>query len=178
MRQTSHVPRQKGLRWHRSSGQSLIEFVLIALLLFVIVFAIIDIGRAIFRRQILVNLSREGANLASRGTSLTDTLAALVTSADPLNISDNGRIILTAIQRDSLGTLTVLSQQSTGGLTSVQSHIAPNGGPAVSLPNNEIPQPNRTLYTAEVFYTYNAVTPLGKLVAFALPTIQYDAAYF
>jgi Flp pilus assembly protein TadG len=166
------------VRWYRSSGQSLIEFVLIALLLFIIVFAIIDIGRAIYRRQILVNLSREGANLASRGTSLTDTLAALVRSADPLNITNDGRIILTAIQRDSSGIPTVVSQQSTGGLTTVQSHIAPNGGPGVSLPNNDIPQPNRTLYTAEVFYTYTAVTPLGKLIALTLPTIQYDAAYF
>jgi Flp pilus assembly protein TadG len=163
------------------AGQSLMEFALIAFMLLVLIFGIIDIGRAIYQRQIMINLSREGANLTSRGTSLTNALDSLVISAAPLDINRNGLIVLTAVQRKTDGTLVVLEQRSTGALTnSVLSRVAPGGtgSTAVTLPNTDIPQPSRILNVAEIFYNYTAVTPLGQLMGFTLPSRQYDVAYF
>jgi Flp pilus assembly protein TadG len=163
------------------SGQSLIEFTLMAAALLVLVFGIIDIGRALSQRQILINLSREGANLASRGTSVTNTVDALVVSANPLNIANDGRIILTVIQRQQDLTLKVVDQYARGGLSD-RSRVAPLGlitpSATIKIPNNVIPQPDQLLTVAEVFHTYTAITPLGRFVAVAIPSPQYDAAYF
>jgi Flp pilus assembly protein TadG len=159
----------------------LIEFTLMAVILLVLVFGIIDVGRALYQHQILINLSREGANLASRGTSTTNTVDALVVSANPLNITNDGRIILTLIQRQPDLSLKVVEQYASGGLSD-RSRVAPLGritpSAAIKIPSNVIPQPNQALTVAEVFYTYTAITPLGRFVGIAIPSPQYDAAYF
>src|SRR5689334_6984144 len=72
----SHIMngRKTQTRFRQCSGQALVEFALISLVLITLLFGLIDFGRAILVRQVMVNLSREGANLASRGTSFPDTL--------------------------------------------------------------------------------------------------------
>ena len=49
---------------HRSSGQALPEFVLVAPLFFLLLFGIIEAGRFIYYYEILSNASREGARYA------------------------------------------------------------------------------------------------------------------
>ena len=169
--------RKTPIRFKQCSGQALVEFALISVLLLSLLFGLIDFGRAILVRQVMVNLSREGANLASRGTSFADTLNALVASAHPLVIDQKGFLILTTVSRDNDGNLTITAQQSRGG-TSVSSKVGQIGGGGVTLPNNSVPAPNQTLTVSEVFYTYEAWTPIGKLVGSSMPTTLYDAAYF
>ena len=41
-----------------------------------------------------------------------------------------------------------------------------------------LPQPNQTIYVTEIYYSFQAVTPIGKLLNVTLPTRLYDAAYF
>jgi hypothetical protein len=128
----------------------------------------------------LINLSREGANLASRGTSVTNTVDALVASANPLNITNDGRVILTLIQRQPDLSLKVIDQYASGGLSD-PSRVAPLRNIKDSVwtnINNLISQPNQVLTITEVFYTYKAVTPLGRFVGVAIASPQYDAAYF
>ena len=160
---------------NRRSGQALIEFSLVAVMLIVVLFGIIDFSRIILVHEVIINVSREGANLISRGTDMTVALNALVTSAHPLDINNNGYIILSTVF-NSNGTLRVTSQQKTGGLLST-SKIGSQGGVA-TLPNPNLPLTNQTLWTSEVFYKFTPVTPLGKLLGVTLPTTNYDAAYF
>ena len=49
---------------HRSPGQALVEFVLVAPLFFLLLFAIIDFGRYVYYVQILNNAAREGTRYA------------------------------------------------------------------------------------------------------------------
>ena len=94
----------------------MVEMVIVVMVLLILVFGLIDFGRAITTRQIIVNVSREGANLASRGTSLTNALEAIIGSANPLNITNNGTIILTVVFRDGTGNATIIDQLSSDRL--------------------------------------------------------------
>jgi len=160
----------------RQSGQALLEFALVAVVLMMVLFAIIDFSRILIIHEIMINVSREGANLISRGTDATNAITALVTSAKPLNITDNGYIILSSVF-NSNGTLRVTSQQKIGG-KSAASHVGTTSSTTVSLPNPNLPPPNQTLWVAEVFYVFTPITPLGKLLGVTLPTTNYDAAFF
>jgi hypothetical protein len=163
----------------RTSGQALLEFVFIALLMVSLLFALIDFGRAIYDRQVLINLSREGASLACRGTDFTNTVDALLQSDAPLDLSTKGRIIVSALV-NSNGTVTVGDQYRSDGGIDVSSRIGQVGDTA-QLPNNPvlvIPQPYQTLYAVEVFYSFRPVTPIGRMLRFTLPSQLYDVAYF
>ena len=164
-----------------NAGQALIELSLISLLLITLLFGLIDFSRAILTRQVITNLSREGANLASRGTSLTSTLDALVLSANPLTIagsSGKGYIILTSVGWDTNGKLVITAQEKMGAKPS-SSKIGNAIGDTPILPNPNIPDPSqKTLVIAEVFYEYSPVTPVGTMLGSALPSKLYDVSYF
>jgi Flp pilus assembly protein TadG len=49
---------------HRGRGQALVEFSLVAPIFFLVLFAIIDIGRYVYYVQVLNNAAREGARYA------------------------------------------------------------------------------------------------------------------
>jgi len=81
-----------------SQGQSLIELAILLPLLLMLVFGVIDYARAIQFNNILVAMSREGANLASRTSALPqDIIRALNVTADPLVMNTRGRIFITRI---------------------------------------------------------------------------------
>jgi len=80
------------------NGQSLIELALLLPLLLMLVFGVIDYARAIQFNNILVAMSREGANLASRTSALPqDIIRALNNTAEPLVMSSRGRVFITKI---------------------------------------------------------------------------------
>lgn len=160
-------------------GQALLEFVMMAVMMLVLVFGLLDFGRAIYARQILINLSREAANLSSRGTSLADTLTAINASAAPLNLAQRGYLILTVVHRNDDGTL-VITDQLAGGGRSHRSRVGSGVGNAATLPATsvEVPARRQSLYVAEVYHSYTPVSPLGRLLRLAIPNDLSDIAYF
>lgn len=81
-----------------SRGQSLIELAILLPLLLMLVFGVIDYARAIQFNNILVAMSREGANLSSRTSALPqDIIRGLNVTADPLVMNTRGRIFITHI---------------------------------------------------------------------------------
>lgn len=165
-------------RWH-GKGLAAVEFAMVLPVLLLIFFGIVDLGRAVLTRQILTNLSREAANLASRGTSLADTLAAIQISAAPLDLAANGKLIVTEVLRDTNGQLKVYAQLTSGGLSN-PSRVGQGIGNAAQLPPASPPVPpnGQTLMAAEVFYHSAALTPLGTLLNSVIGDVLYDAAYF
>lgn len=162
----------------RESGQATVEFYFVGITLIVLMFGLIDFGRFIYERQVMVNLSREGANLAARATPLSNTVAAIVVSAAPLNLNTKGRAIASQVFNDG-NNLIVTNQFSQGGL-SVSSKIGALGSKSAKVPTTSpvIPQAQQSLYAVEVFYTFTPITPVGKLLKFTLPSQIYDVAYF
>ncbi len=82
----------------KSRGQSLIELAIILPLLLILVFGVIDYARAIQFNNILVAMSREGANLAARTSEEPkNIIVALNNTAEPLVMTTRGRVYITEI---------------------------------------------------------------------------------
>ena len=85
-------------------GQSLIELSLLLPLLLLLVFGVIDYARAIQYNNILVAMSREGANLAARSNMThSGIIKALVSTATPLLMGDRGMVYVTQINGTKVG---------------------------------------------------------------------------
>ena len=199
MRYLLHGIKGRGQRKDRDrSGQALIEFVLPAVFLILLLFGLIDFAIAIYYRQVMINVSREGSNLAARGAgdtqdaAISNALDAVVASAGPLEIMGTvtnkgmGRVIISAVIKSNNATYWVVDQWAKGGLSSgdAPSKIHDGVGRIVvsKLPQTaglpQVPAGHSTMYITEVYYRFKTASPLGKLVPFVIPTQLYDVAYF
>lgn len=83
-------------------GIAAVEFAIVLPLLALLLFMVVDLSRAIQAKIILLNISREGANLASRSTtdlsgSSQTIMNALAASTPPLDMNKRGMIYITKI---------------------------------------------------------------------------------
>lgn len=102
----------------RQRGIAAVEFALLLPFLLFLLFGVIDGARALQANFIVVNLSREGANLVARGntqleTNSQDILYALMASAPPLNVNQRGMVYITRVMgvKTSTGTRSVVLDQ-------------------------------------------------------------------
>ncbi len=161
----------------KNSGQALVEFALSATLMLTLVFGLVDFSRAIYIAEVIANLTGEGSSMASRGTTLSDTAAAVVAASSPLNLSVNGQVIVSSVFNNN-NKIQLTAQVSQGG-TGATSLIGTVVGGTAILPATVVPQLNQTVYVTEVFYNYKPITPIGNfLTGTVLPSRLYDIAYY
>jgi Flp pilus assembly protein TadG len=181
------------ISWRGESGQAIMEFAAVVVMLMVLIFGAIDFCRAIYLRQEMVNLSRETANLEARGAGtttmeiMTNALAAAILEAQPLGLnSSTGMVIVTAVTnvygKGGTVSYTISQQYTAGTLAGAQSRIgtSTNVGNAAVMPSTggTYLTSNRTVYVAEIYYQFFPITPVGNFIKAVLPTQFYDAAYF
>jgi hypothetical protein len=162
-------------------GQALLELIPVMLVMLTLTFAVIDFGRAIWQLQVITGLTREGSNLASRNTTMSDSATAVVNDGRALNLANNGEVIITSVQNVG-GAFVITGQYSTGTLpaSKIGTYIL-NGPPQTAiLPTTAttIPQPGGTIYVTEIFSSFSPITPLGAFMNYTMPSTLYDAAYF
>lgn len=90
------------IRIRRERGVAAVEFALLLPMLLMLLFGMIDAGRALQANIIMVNIGREGANLVARGSTQLDTgsqdiLYALMASAPPLNVNQQAMVYITRV---------------------------------------------------------------------------------
>jgi Flp pilus assembly protein TadG len=167
------------------AGQALLEFAAAIVMLLVLVFGVIDFSRAIYQKEVMVQLTREGSDLASRGDSLSQVATTLAGEAGPLNLNATGPglVIVTSVTNVSGATpaIQVSGQYQQGTLTGVTSKIGSGVvGTKATLPAAAagVPPANQTLYVTEIYYPFKPITPLGSLVKIVFPGTLYDVAFF
>jgi len=160
------------------TGQAAVEFTFIATTIIVLALALIDFGRLLNYMQVMVDLTRQGSNLASRGTDLPTSAAAVIAGDAPLNLSTSGEVIITSVATVSKVN-TITGQASQVGISRT-SHIGKGVGNPATVPaaSSTILQDGQTMYITEVFYTFAPITPVGKMLNFVMPSTLYQVAYF
>ncbi len=164
-------------RRRSTRGGAVLELGLSLLFLLLMLFGVIDFGRALLFRHALTSMSREAANLESRGTPMDTTLHSTIENSGAANLAQNGYVILSAVARDERGGLRVTRQVFGGGMPST-SRIGSRTSGEVLLPNDGVPLRGQTLYVAEIFLRFEPVTPIGDLLGKRMPRVLYDVAYF
>ena len=83
----------------KSDGGALIELAIILPILLLLVFGVFEYGRAIHAKNIITNMSREGANLASRTSSAVQQIMdSIALTAQPLDMTSNGMIFISEVR--------------------------------------------------------------------------------
>lgn len=85
------------------SGIAAVEMLIVVPALLLVGFGVVELSRAIQANNITANLTREGANLASRSITATpqEVMNALSLSANPLDLAQNGIIYITVVVGES-----------------------------------------------------------------------------
>jgi len=162
-----------------SRGIAAVEFAIILPFLLIITFGAIDFGRLIHARLVVINVSREAANLASRYRDVTikaeadDLLSLLQVSGKPLDLDADGKIYITKIVAGASSTQTqpkIAAQVSKGKLNVSSNVQGPHFGLSDALFNHLVFNKDHNtsdlseITVAEVFYKYRTVTPLSKFI--------------
>jgi hypothetical protein len=181
-------------------GQALIELTFIAPLLIILAFGAIEVGSVISTYLTLTHLTREGANLASRGGSVpidrsganNDILDAIITASAPTLATANQahwRVIYSKLVQDPGSPCpprpckyivdTRPGGRFTRGTLNQQSKLGSVNGvpiPYAVLPGLEDVEPGQTFHVFEVFYNYAPyiVTFIGR----GIRTDLYDRTVF
>jgi hypothetical protein len=100
----------------REAGVAAVEFALVLPLILFLLMGVVDISRALQANLILVNLSRETANLTERGPLPLDgssqtIIGSVAASAPPLDMNHLGMIYITKILGKGIGKGGVVLEQ-------------------------------------------------------------------
>ena len=171
------------------SGQALLELAFALVAMLVVIFGIVDFGRAIYDVQVLKNLAGEGSSMASRGTDLATTATTVGSYAgSDISISSNGCVIVTSVTNQG-GTLTVTGQASYCGISATSKIGCVQGVGGCVSGNPTLPSAASTalsaeasgssLFVTEIYYNFSTVTPVSALLGgTSLPTQFYTATYY
>lgn len=143
---------------HKDAGQSVVELALILPLLTLLVLGTYDVSRAIRTKNMLINLSREGANLALRAprtaTSFQQIMTSLALAAAPLEMDKDGMMYVTEIKvKDGVRTVSQEAWQKNPAGPCSQINSSVPGGVAGSIPVAD----GTSVCIFEVVYSYESL---------------------
>jgi len=166
------------------NGQALLELAVILPLLVLLALGVFDFSRAILAKNIITNVSREGASLASRSSMpATDIMNALAYTAQPLDLNNRGMMYITKITGVKHGNkvepiiVKQTDQERWKGKTSPPSKVGMPSGANTTANNlgSLVLKDGDTVYVVEVFYSYQGIFSSNKIM---LPSQLYSMAIF
>jgi hypothetical protein len=157
------------------AGTALVEFAMVGSLLLMLALGVIEYGNVFSDVHTLTSLSREGANLAARGATLTEVIATVLGNGGDIALPTHGGAVATRIGVRG-GAATVDQQEASPGFAG-RSRLGGVGGPASGVGGWNL-QEGQTVYVVELFYRYDTITPLRSVVGIAVPDTLYERGIF
>jgi len=160
-------------------GATLTELIILTPILLTLILASVDLGRLVFARQVMTDLSREAANLVSRGASAEEAFSATLIAEQAFDLEQSGMIIISRVRRQTPTNDTpwVVEQDVHGRVSGMQSHIGMLNGVA-SIPKMKSVERGVTFTAVEMFHTFEPAFNFATLGLDIYPTVLYDAAFF
>ena len=140
-----------------------------------VLLGVIESGNSLSIKHKMIVVSREGANIASRGSSLQETLNTVMTLGNEIQLLEKGGAVVSRIIVTD-GDPTVDAQVAYGsyGGSSRLGVAGSIADPLVSLTMTE----GQAFYAVEIFYQYDALTPIGALIPDGWTDEIYERAIF
>jgi Flp pilus assembly protein TadG len=182
-------------------GQALLEFALVVPLILLLVLGVVEVSYATLDQHVVSRMSREGSNLISRDTTMTDSATALASmSSLPVNFNDGSSTVIFSVvkqvatagaanfnkpvlyQRFVYGTYpgsSILNNPG-GAFGPAPDYTAVNSDNDVSLQVTNAPATlavGGMLYVTEIYTRHPLLTPLNQF-GVQMPTSLYSIAYF
>jgi len=199
------TPHFKTFARRREAGQSMVEMAMILPFVVMLVLGVIETSYALMDNHTVTRLSREGANLISRDSTLDDAYTAMRNMATlPVDFSSRSKIIFSTVKRVSTtgstnfgkdilyqwhvygsgsvsGSSTLLSGAGAGSFGAGPEYFAANPDSNTALRITNLPadfQPTgSTTYVAEVYSLHPLITPFDRF-GVNIPSTLYSIAYF
>jgi hypothetical protein len=175
MRSIRNIARSK-------KGQALVELTLLSPLLLLLAYGSVEVGNVISTYITLTHTTREGANLASRGTDPNVALDAIIAAAAPTIRNDNTahwNVIYSKVVQDPAVPCPqapcVYKISSQRGSMGQSSKLGPVNQ-TVTLSGINSVGPGQTFHVIEVFYDYHSA--ILTFVGNQLNTTIYDRTIF
>ena len=164
-------------RWlvAEQAGTALVEFAIVTPLLLMMLLGVIEYGNVFSSVHTLASLSREGANLASRGSTLPVVVDNVLTSGSDIGLASRGGVVVSRLVVQG-GVAKVDDQVSSTGYGG-KSHMGAAKGPAAGTGTWGL-QEGQIVYVVELFYRYDTVTPLESVVGIGVPDTLYERGIF
>ncbi len=156
-------------------GQALVEFALVLPILLILLLGTVEFGRILEVQHAITGLSRETANVASRGTSLASAVELALTNGSTIGLRDRGGVVASRIVFDK--TQAIVQEQVASLGYEDRSRIgvlgqATAGFDALGMKDGDV------LYVVELIYSYQPLTPLESITQLILPEELYDRSVF
>ena len=154
-------------------AQSLVETAISLPFLIVIFLGMVELSHAYDMVHGLGSISREAANIASRGATLAEAQSVALTNGSDLGIGSRGGVVVSCIEFNGVSG-TVTEQLTSSGYTS---RLGALNQPAPAL-NSAGYSADTQVYAVELFLQYEPITPIGNWVARLIPDVLYERAVF
>ena len=151
------------------------ELALATPLLLLIFLGLVEAATAYDRQHTLTGLSREAANIASRGTDLQEVVGVVMSNGSDIALGARGGTVVTRITLDH-GVAEIVGQTGTAGYVE-RSRMGALGETAAGFDALGLVD-GHSVHVVEIFYDYDPFTPLSSFVSAAVPDGLYSRAVF
>jgi hypothetical protein len=164
---------------NRQKGAGLAELAVLLPVVITTLLAVIDFGRLVYCHQVTTDLTREAANLVSRGTAVTDAWNAAASADGPIQLDEAGEMIISVIRRKSANDATpwVFEQTSNGPLKNVASKVGKINTKA-KIPHIKSVGTGITITAVEIYHGFDPIFASGNLALTFYPEFVYGVAFF
>jgi hypothetical protein len=181
-------------------GQSIVEFAMTLPFILLMTLGVVETSQALMQQHVTTKMAREGSNMISRETRLTDAATVLRNmSSNPGGFNSSTRVIFSVLmlsnsgsnsgqiilyQRYEVGDMSLPGSRLNGSGTFVAANDYaannPHNTPSLRVTNapaNVVSVPGGLIYVTEVYTRYNLLTPVPN-IGLPIPQQLYSIAYF